>query len=115
MLADMVATVESSDDAELGRLLAQVSLGHRPRHHRHQTVSGMPSRLLSAVLPVLSVDPARDSAFACLDLYQRVIDGPSRDWEWHVVSEIGRYSCTADGSRSRRPSATRRISASASA
>jgi len=57
-----------------------------------QTVSGMPSRLLSAVLPVLSADPARDSAFVCLDLYQRVIDGPPRDWEWHVVSEIGRYS-----------------------
>jgi hypothetical protein len=57
-----------------------------------QTVSGMPSRLLSAVLPVLSADPAHDSAFVCLDLYQRVTDGPPRDWEWHVVSEIGRYS-----------------------
>jgi hypothetical protein len=57
-----------------------------------QTVNGTPSRLLSAVLPVLSADPAQDSAFVCLDLYQRVTDGPPRDWEWHVVSEIGRYS-----------------------
>jgi hypothetical protein len=57
-----------------------------------QAVSGMPSRLLSAVLPVLSADPVRDSAVVCLDLYQRVTDGPPRDWEWHVVSEIGRYS-----------------------
>jgi len=57
-----------------------------------QTVSGMPSRLLSAVLPVLSADSTCDSAFVCLDLYQRVTDDPPRDWEWHVVSEIGRYS-----------------------
>ena len=41
-----------------------------------QTVSGMPSRLLSAVLPVMSAAPTRDSAFICLDLYQRVTDGP---------------------------------------
>jgi len=57
-----------------------------------QKVSGMPSRLLSAVLPALSADPTRDPELVCLDLYQRVTDGQPRDWEWHVVSEIGRYS-----------------------
>jgi hypothetical protein len=57
-----------------------------------QTVGSVPRELLSAVLPSLTADPQRDPEFIGLDLYQRVTEGQPRDWEWRVISEIGRYA-----------------------
>lgn len=51
-----------------------------------------PLRFPSAVLPALSVDPARAPHFFCLDLVQVPTVNPPVDWAWMVLSEAGTYT-----------------------
>jgi len=56
-----------------------------------QVARAAPLRFPSAVLPVLSADPARDPVFTCLDLVQVTTVNPPNDWAWVVLSDVGRY------------------------
>ena len=56
-----------------------------------QVIRGAPLRSLSAVLPRLSADAARDSQLICLDLVQVATENLPANWVWAVLSDIGRY------------------------